>query len=260
MTRPDLARCAELAADAGFAEVNLNVGCPSERVQSGAIGACLMREPERVAEMVEAMIGASPLPVTVKCRLGLDRDESTTLLYQFVRAVSAAGCERFYIHARNAILRGLTPAQNRSIPPLRPQEVCRLKRTFPHLEIILNGGLTSVAQIFAQAAEGGLDGAMIGRAAVQNPRLLAELHNALHDPHWHFDEGRALASYRPYAEAAIDAGERPVAVLKPLLGLFNGRHGARRYRQLLTDPRRVKQEPLRVLQDAIEWANASLAA
>ena len=235
-----LAKTVAMAADAGFDEVNLNVGCPSERVRSGGIGACLMREPSRVADCVTAMRDAAHLPITVKCRLGVAETAQQAAapaddyapLRDFVGRVGAAGVHVFIVHARKAVLRGLTPAQNRNVPPLRPRLVERLKRDFPHLAIVYNGGVRDTA-----AAHDHLrwaDGVMIGRAAYRNPvwlsRLAAELFG---DPARDADE--AFDAYLPYVAAQLEAGERLHAMSRHLHGLFNGRPGARRYRQLLAE-------------------------
>ncbi len=170
----DLATAARIGADAGYDEINLNCGCPSERVQKGAFGACLMREPALVADCVTAMRGAVDIPVTVKCRLGVDDDDEEQRLFQFVEQVSAAGCKTFIVHARKAWLKGLSPKANRDIPPLNYPLVAKLKRERPDLTIILNGGLASVAASSETITDLRLDGAMLGRAAYQNPWDLAE--------------------------------------------------------------------------------------
>ena len=251
----DLARTVAMAAAAGFDEVNLNVGCPSERVRSGGIGACLMREPHRVADCVAAMRDAASLPVTVKCRLGVAETAQEAAapaddyapLRDFVGCVAAAGAHVFIVHARKAVLRGLTPAQNRNVPPLRPPLVERLKREFPHLAIIYNGGVrdTAAARDHLRWA----DGVMIGRAAYRNPvwlsRLAAELLGGQAR-----DADEAFAAYLPYVAAQLAAGERLHAMSRHLHGLFNGRRGARRYRQLLAERDHVADAGLEVLSAA----------
>ncbi|MGA8005573.1 MAG: tRNA dihydrouridine(20/20a) synthase DusA, partial [Burkholderiales bacterium] len=172
-SEPDeLAACARVVEDAGYDEVNLNIGCPSERVQRGAFGACLMAEPELVAECVRAMRAAVSIPVTVKHRIGIDKDEDYSFVRHFVSVVADAGCATFIVHARNAVLKGLSPKENREIPPLRYEVVHRLKREFPALAFVINGGLTDWNAIEAQLAM--LDGVMLGRAAYHQPWLLAE--------------------------------------------------------------------------------------
>src|SRR5215470_1077314 len=172
-SEPDeLARCARLVEQYGYDEVNLNIGCPSERVQRGAFGACLMAEPELVADCVRAIRGAVKIPVTVKHRLGIDRVEDYGFVRDFVGTVSEAGCRTFIVHARNAVLKGLSPKENREIPPLKYDYVYRLKRDFPHLEIVINGGITTHAVIAEQLRH--VDGVMLGRIAYHHPWILAE--------------------------------------------------------------------------------------
>jgi tRNA-dihydrouridine synthase A len=234
-----LARCTREAFDRGFDEVNLNVGCPSDRVQNGAFGACLMKTPDRVAQCVAAMAATSSKPVTVKCRLGVDGADSDELLHGFIATVAAAGCRRFYVHARIAILKGLSPAQNREIPPLEYPRVQRLKEAFPRLEIILNGGITDLASV--QAHLQWADGVMIGRAAYHDPALLAECHRALSDADFSFDRTQIISAYREYAADQLAAGVGLRPLIKPLLGLCNGMPGARAFRRTLSDPSRLRQ-------------------
>lgn len=238
----DLARCARLGAAAGFDEVNLNVGCPSERVRRGMIGACLMREPGRVAACVAAMRDAVSVPVTVKCRLGVadsaadaassapQRDYGA--LRDFVGQVAQAGCAVFLVHARKAVLGGLTPAQNRAVPPLRPELAERLKRDFPELAIIVNGGIRSTEA--AQRHLRWADGVMVGRGAYRDPIWLSNLHAALCGgpalaPH------AALDAYLPYAQAQLRRGARLHDMTRHLMTVFNGLPGARRYRRRLSE-------------------------
>ena len=236
----DLAQAAALACRAGFDEVNVNVGCPSERVRKGAIGACLMREPDRVADCVAAMRAAADTPVTVKCRLGVvehardsgARADDYALLRDFVGRVASAGAGVFIVHARKAVLRGLTPAQNRNVPPLRPRLVARLKRDFPHLAIVYNGGIRDSA-----AARDHLrwaDGVMIGRGAYRNPVWLSHLAAELFGGR-SCGADAAFDAYLPYVARQIAAGEPLHAMSRHLHGLFNGRPGARRFRRLLAE-------------------------
>jgi tRNA-dihydrouridine synthase A len=230
----DLARCARMAEDAGYDEVNLNVGCPSDRVQSGRFGACLMAEPELVGECVAAMHAAVRIPVTVKTRIGIDRDESTERLYRLVDAVRTAGCATLIVHARKAWLDGLSPKENREIPPLRYDVVHALKRAHPELEIVLNGGLTALDQCRDHLR--GLDGVMLGREAYYNPWLLAGV-----DPEL-FGEPPPLRSRReavqrllPYLERETARGTPVAAVTRHLLGLYHGMPGARLWRRTLSE-------------------------
>ncbi len=229
----DLAACARHGADAGFDEINLNVGCPSDRVQHARIGACLMRESTLVAECVAAMRAAVDVPITVKCRTGVDDDDGYDFLTRFVATVADAGCDVFIVHARKAILSGLTPAQNRSIPPLDWTRVARLKSDFPHLTLVVNGGIDSVAEAVRQLDC--VDGVMLGRAAYHNPWLLTELEQRVFGvtaPHSRHDVLRRLL---PYIEAQLDDGARLHDVARHLHGLFNGCAGARRYRRHLSE-------------------------
>jgi len=233
----DLARCAELVEEYGYDEVNLNCGCPSERVQRGAFGACLMAEPELVAECVEAMRKSVSIPVTVKHRTGIDRIEDYDFLAKFVSTVSAAGCTTFIVHARNAVLKGLSPKENREVPPLKYQFVYRLKKDFPQLEIALNGGITGWKQIDAHLVQ--LDGVMLGRAAYHDSWILA-------------DEGKSRAEV-VQAMARYAAGQASLRhVARHMLGLYHGHPRARLWRRLLSDPARLAQNDPRLLLEALD--------
>ncbi len=232
----DLAACAQLAQRWSYDEVNLNCGCPSERVQKGAFGACLMAEPQLVADCVKAMRDATTLPVTVKHRIGIDRIESYDFVRDFVGSVAAAGCEVFIVHARNAWLQGLSPKENREIPPLRYELVAQLKRDFPRLTIAINGGFKTAEQIAAQLAV--VDGVMVGREAYHEPWSMAQWDSRFFgtdDP----------ATSREQVEDAwlayldrVHAGGRPWAhAMRHALGLWNGTPGARRWRQVWSDHR-----------------------
>ncbi len=250
-SEPDaLAACALRAAELGYNEVNLNVGCPSERVQKGAFGACLMREPDLVASCVEAMCKTTDIPITVKCRLGVDDDDSDELLLNFIDTVSRGGCKRFYVHARKAILAGLSPAQNRSIPPLQPERVAQLKHSRPELQIIVNGGIDNTATALEHLQWA--DGVMIGRAAYHNPMWLRTLDEEL------FADGRhaaqaidILSAYRKYIETQIELGEPLHAMTRHMLSVCNGQRGARRFRQVLSDSKRLKENNISLLDEAL---------
>lgn len=228
----DLARCARLAEHWGYDEVNLNCGCPSDRVQAGRFGACLMKEPELVADCVAAMAGAVRIPVTVKCRIGVDDREGYAALAQFVSRVSAAGCDRFVVHARKAWLQGLSPRQNRELPPLDYPVVHRLKRDFPQLQIVVNGGLADLAAVEAQFAAG-VDGVMLGRAAYANPALLPAIEQRLFGgdlPDW----AALHAALRAYLARELARGTPLHRMSRHLLGLHLGSPGARAYRHHLS--------------------------
>ncbi len=229
-----LAACTRLASDSGYDEVNLNVGCPSDRVQNGRFGACLMAEPALVADCVDAMRNASPLPVTIKHRIGIDDLDSYELLRAFVDTVAAAGCQTFIVHARKAILQGLSPKENRAIPPLRYEVVYQLKRERPDLEIILNGGVKTFDEVSLHLQQ--VDGVMIGREAYQNPYLLAEADQRLFgstEPV--IGQQEALEQLIPYVERLLAEGGQLGWVARHLMGLFQGQPGARRFRRHLSE-------------------------
>ncbi len=243
-----LAEAACLAAQAGYDEINLNVGCPSPRVQEGRFGACLMREPELVAACVDAMRGAVEIPVTVKCRLGVDDHDSDPLLDTFVSTVAAAGCEVFYVHARKALLKGLSPAQNRSVPPLQYHRAYGLKSRFPGLRFILNGGIADAAAAADHLQH--MDGVMIGRMAYHDPAGLGRVHahlfgNPAPDP-W-----AIMAGYQTHIERELARGTRLSDMTRHALGLFAGVPGARRYRQLLSDARRLRANDAALVAEAL---------
>ncbi len=229
-----LAAAARIAEGLGYDEVNLNVGCPSDRVQSGRFGACLMREPALVAECMAAMRAAVAIAVTVKCRLGVDEQEDYASLRDFVDQVAAAGVDTFAVHARKAWLSGLSPKENREVPPLRYEQVYRLKSERPDLRIVINGGIESLAA--AQAHLDHVDGVMIGRAAYHQPYRLHQFDLAL------FDGGRQprpraalLRELRPYVEARLSAGVALKHITRHVLGLFHGEPGGRAFRQILSE-------------------------
>lgn len=227
-----LAQAARICADFGYDEINLNVGCPSDRVQGGNFGACLMREPQLVAECVAAMKAAVALPVTVKCRIGVDDQDPEVALDALADAVAAAGVDALTVHARKAWLKGLSPKENREIPPLDYGRVHRLKARLPHMPISLNGGLATLDAIRTHAA--GLDGAMVGRAAYQDPELLLEVDPGLYGTPAPFaDAFAALEAFEPYVAAHLEAGGRLHDITRHMLGLFGGRPGSRRFRRRL---------------------------
>ena len=230
----ELARCARFAADRGFDEINLNVGCPSDRVRRGRFGACLMAEPDVVARCVEAMIAAGGLPVTVKTRIGIDDRDRFEDLVEFVEAVAAAGCRTVIVHARKAWLSGLSPKENREIPPLRYDVVYRLKADFPALEIIVNGGITSLDEAIAHNER--VDGSMMGREAYRHPFVLADADRRM------FGSGAPTTPDRieiagrmeAYARREVEHGARLHHVTRHMLGLFHATSGARRWRRHLS--------------------------
>jgi tRNA-dihydrouridine synthase A len=247
----ELAQCARMAEQRGYDEVNLNCGCPSERVQRGAFGACLMAEPRLVADCVRAMCDAVSIPVTVKHRIGLDRDESYDFVRDFVGELARAGCGVFIVHARNAWLKGLSPKENREIPPLRYEVVQALKRDFPELRFVLNGGLRTHDQ--AMSAMQGLDGAMVGRQACEDPWFLAQVDQLYFgDPAAVADRVTAASGMQGYIESAVAAGAPVRAVVRHMLGLFNGLAGARHWRRLLSDSGALSEHGTNVVNIALE--------
>ncbi len=245
----DLAHAAKLAQDWGYDEVNLNCGCPSERVQRGAFGACLMAEPQLVADGVKAMCDTVAIPVTVKHRIGIDQQESYDFVRDFVGTVAAAGCQVFTVHARNAWLKGLSPKENREVPPLRYELVHRLKRDFPELTVCLNGGVTHEAQIATELEH--LDGVMVGREAYHNPWLLTGWDTRFFGQAPRQRERvQVEAAMVDYMERCVAAGEPWSHVSRHMLGLWNGLPGARRWRQVWSDHRRKSAPPREVARAA----------
>ncbi len=255
-----LAQATQIGVEAGFDEINLNVGCPSDRVQAGRFGACLLREPALVADCVAAMMqvatpaptsGTAPLaaqaggprapderpqaaaiPVTVKCRLGVDQDQDYALFLAFIDTVAAAGCAHFVVHARNAWLQGLSPKENRDVPPLRYEWVYRLKRERPELRIDINGGIASVESVLAQLAH--VDGVMLGRAAYHDPYLLHRLDVRLHGGGL-LERDALLRAMRPYVEERLGAGTPLKHMARHWLDLFHGQPGGRAFRRVLSE-------------------------
>lgn len=245
----DMAACARLAEQWGYDEVNINVGCPSDRVQKGRFGACLMAEPQTVADCVAAMRDAVSIPVTVKCRVGIDRDDSYGPFRDFVATVAESGCERFWVHARKAWLDGLSPAQNRDVPPLRYEYVHRLKAEFPDLWLGINGGIGCWDA--ADEHLPSLDGVMVGRAAYQTPWLLSSVdrlyYGASQDPElW-----EVVAQWRQYLGAKLEQGVPLKYMTRHMLGLFNGMPGARAFRRHLSENAYKAGAGLEVLDTAL---------
>lgn len=256
---PALAACARMAEDAGYVEVNLNVGCPSDRVQSGRFGACLMAEPALVAECVAAMQASVRIPVTVKTRIGIDRDESTERLDRLVEALVAAGCRTLIVHARKAWLDGLSPRENREIPPLRPQVVHALKRARPALAVVINGGLASIADCERELAA--VDGVMLGRAAYYDPWLLSEVDPALFGEAAPVpDRQAAIESFLPCIAAELARGTPLCAMTRHLLGLYQAVPGARAWRRTLSERAPRAGAGLEVLSAALEHVTPARAA
>jgi tRNA-dihydrouridine synthase A len=229
----DLAACAQLAEQRGFDEVNLNVGCPSDRVQKGRFGACLMLEPELVKDCMSAMLDSVGIDVTIKTRLGVDDHYSYEYMRDFVGKVAESGCSVFVMHARKAVLAGLSPKQNRDVPPLHHDWVYRLKKEMPELEIIINGGINSVESVQTHLQH--VDGVMLGRAAYQTPWLLAECQNALFDQATEIDRTRITELMTAYIEQQVNQGTAVKHISRHLLGLFQGIPGAKAWRRYLSE-------------------------
>jgi tRNA-dihydrouridine synthase A len=249
----ELAAAARIGADLGYDEINLNVGCPSDRVQSGRFGACLMREPALVADCVASMRAAVAgsdrcVPVTVKCRLGVDEQDEYADLARFVETVRTSGSTVFIVHARKAWLEGLSPKENREIPPLNYERVYELKRAFPELTIVVNGGVASVEEVRAHLCH--VDGVMLGRTAYHEPYRLAEIEHALHGTPLP-DRDDVLARFRPYIEAHLARGDRLQHISRHLLGLYQGLPGARAYRRHLSERAHRTDAGYEIVEQAI---------
>jgi len=229
-----LAQAARIGEDFGYDEINLNVGCPSDRVQSGRFGACLMREPMLVAQCVEAMRAAVSVPVTVKCRIGVDDQDPQLALPLLANAVAEAGCTKLIVHARKAWLEGLSPRENRDIPPLEYERVYDLKRAMPQMEIIINGGIASLDEAASHMTQ--VDGAMLGRVAYQTPYVLADadrrFYGAVDAPLSRYE---VLEAYLPYVERELEKGVHLHAMTRHILGLFQGMPGARAFRRYISE-------------------------
>jgi len=244
----DLARCARIGADFGYDEINLNVGCPSDRVQSGRFGACLMREPALVADGVAAMRAAVGIPVTVKCRIGVDDQDEYEDLHRFAETLIGAGLKVLIVHARKAWLHGLSPKENRDIPPLDYPRVYRLKREFPQLAIVINGGIVAVEATLEHLQH--VDGVMLGRAAYHDPYVLARVEHALYGTSLQ-QRADVLERLAPYVAAQIRSGEAVHHIARHVLGLFLGEPGARAFRRYLSEHMRASGADFGVLRGAL---------
>ena len=252
-----LAEAAQVGEAWGYDEVNLNVGCPSDRVQAGRFGACLMKEPGVVADCIEAMLAAVRVPVTVKCRLGVDEQEDYPRFLEFVDAVAAIGCSEFVVHARKAWLSGLSPKENRDIPPLRYDWVYRLKQERPQLRIVINGGLSTVEECLAQLDH--VDAVMLGRTAYHDPYRLHLLDCALASREAQPREV-LLRSYLSYVEKQLAGGVALKHITRHLLGLFHARPGGRAYRQILSEGAPKPEAGIELLEQALAVTRISLAS
>ncbi|XKH60959.1 tRNA dihydrouridine(20/20a) synthase DusA [Halomonas sediminis] len=246
----ELAECAAIAQAWGYDEVNLNVGCPSDRVQNNLIGACLMAHPEKVATAVRTMQEAVSIPVTVKCRIGIDDQDEDADLERFIATVADAGCEVFIVHARKAWLQGLSPKANRDVPPLNYPRVHRLKQSRPELHIGINGGIKTLAECSEHLAH--VDSVMIGREAYQNPWMLADVDQALYGERSPASSRMAAAqAFRPYIAQRLEEGAKLNHITRHLLGLFQGCPGGRRFRRHLSEHAHLEGAGLRIFDDAL---------
>lgn len=255
----ELAEAVKISRDWGYDEINLNVGCPSDRVQSGCFGAVLMERPALVAECVAAMISEAAVPVTVKCRIGVDDQDPEVVLPDFLQKVSAAGVSHFIIHARKAWLQGLSPKENREIPPLNYDLVLRMKAAFPHLTICINGGINSLGQA-KSLLDQGLDGVMVGRAAYHDPASVLVGADTLWGDATGVDAFGAVAAMKPYIAAHIDQGGKLHQITRHMLGLFTGRPGARGWRRVLSEGANKPGAGLDLLDRALAEVQTDFAA
>ncbi len=253
----DLASCTRLAAERGYREVNLNCGCPSDRVQKGMIGACLMEHPKLVADCIKAMQDAAEVEVTVKHRIGVDDMDDYTGLADFVGTVATTGCKTFIVHARKAWLKGLSPKQNREVPPLNYERVYQLKQDFPELEIIINGGITTLKQ--SQTLLQHVDGVMVGREAYSNPYLLAGVDSQIYaNDHVILTREQVLTDFYHYCEREVAKGTRINHMTRHILGLYQGQPGARRFRRYISENAHRPDASAEVLLQALAtFAEAS---
>ncbi|MCK5872157.1 MAG: tRNA dihydrouridine(20/20a) synthase DusA [Methylococcales bacterium] len=250
----ELALCARMAQDYGYDEVNLNVGCPSDRVQNGQFGACLMAKPALVAECINAMTQAVAIPVTVKSRIGIDDQDSYQALSDFIEIIADAGCQTFIIHARKAWLQGLSPKQNRNIPPLRYEVVYQLKQDYPRLNFILNGGITDLDQIKQHLLQ--TDGVMLGREVYNRPFLLAEIDSKIYGVSQSSKtRQQIIEELLPYIDRQLSHGIRLHSITRHILGLFHSQKGARNWRRYLSEQAVKKNADKTVLLEALKFTD-----
>ena len=255
----ELATCAKMAEDLGYDEVNLNVGCPSDRVQNNMIGACLMGHPELVADCVNAMQQVVSIPVTVKHRIGIDDQDSYEELHHFVKTIAETGCLTFIVHARKAILQGLSPKENRDIPPLKYDVAYQLKKDFPELELIINGGIKTIDECLEHVNH--LDGVMVGREAYQNPWLLNQVDQALYGaPESTLTRQQVLESMIPYIEAEIQKGSYLGHITRHILGIFHSMPGGKKFRRYISENAHKSGATIEVLKNALEIVSSEQVA
>lgn len=250
-----LAHCAKIVEDAGYDEINLNIGCPSDRVQKGRFGACLMKEPELVADCVATMQNSVSIPVSVKARLGVDDFDGYDHVADFIATVSATGCSIFYMHARKAWLNGLSPKQNRNVPPLKYEMVTQLATDFPDIEFIINGGITSIDEIQSHLAN--VNGVMLGRQLYENPFILNTVDRLFYnDQGTQHSRQQILEQYMDYAAQQLEHGVSLHALIRHILGLFHGQPGARHWRRTLTESSRAGHGDINTMRQAMQVFSA----
>jgi len=247
----DLAICAKMAEDMGYNEVNLNVGCPSDRVQKGRFGACLMKEPALVATCFDEMQKAVQIPVTIKSRIGVDDDDSFESFERFINTVSAAGCQTFVVHARKALLKGLSPKQNRSVPPLKYDYAYDIKLKNPQLKIVLNGGIETVEQAVEQISQ--VDGVMVGRAFWNAPWLIRDMHDAMNLGEQSLSRDEVLLAYTDYCQQMIKQGLSLHWLIRPILGLYHGFPGNKKWKSHLVTESPRRKDDVSVIKEARNW-------
>lgn len=258
-TPADLAKCAKIAQDWGYDEVNLNVGCPSDRVQNNMIGACLMGHASLVKDCLSAMREACDIPVTVKHRIGIDDLDSAEFLSNFVGEVQQSGCETFIVHARIAVLQGLSPKENREVPPLNYDRVYALKKAFPELEILINGGIKTISECKAHLEH--VDGVMLGREAYSNPWLMSEVDQELYGkPQRDVSRQDIIRALYPYIETELSKGQKLSYITRHILGLFHGQHGGKQFRRFLSENAHKPNADWRVLEQALKFVTPTAEA
>lgn len=251
----ELAQCAQMAEAEGYDEINLNIGCPSDRVQNGQFGACLMSNSDLVGECVNQIQSVVQIPVTIKTRIGIDNFDNYEFLHSFIQTVKNAGCNTFIIHARKAILSGLSPKENREIPPLNYERVYEIKKSFPMLNIIINGGIIEIGQIKNHLEY--VDGVMLGRIAYQNPYMLASIDKEIFDDSSDtISRLEILKQFKEYLNEQIMHGVRPKNLTRHIIGLYQGQPGAKQYRRLLSDTKPNHKNDIEYLTNAIQLVSS----
>ena len=247
--------CAKMAEQWGYDEININVGCPSDRVQSGFFGACLMAEPNLIADCVNAMVNTVKIPITIKCRTGIDEQNSYSFLTDFIKPIDEAGCEQFIIHARKAWLSGLSPKQNRDVPPLDYEKVYRIKQDFPHLQIHINGGINTLKDSLEHLQQ--VDGVMMGRSVYHNPWVLNEVDSLIYGKQAVANtQVEVVENYLPYIAQQLEKGVKLHAITMHMLGLFHGMGGAKKWRRCLSEKAnkvQTTQEGMALVKEALSF-------